>query len=281
VPDLRISELPTATLTDDDLLVVVDGVDTTTKKVTAADVKAYAADGGGGTTVEVVTSTAGVWPSRPTADLVFWVAGSDTAATSPAGATGDDVVILAQDADLTAIAALASAANRVPYATGVGTWALADFTAAGRALVDDADAAAQRLTLGLVIGTDVAAQASLASYLPLTAAGASVTDVGAIDERVNVVASSGATRTLNVSTHGVHDVTMNVACEFTFGSPAPSGRASSFMLILRGAFTPTFPASVRWASATAPTYATPSVFVFSTVDAGTTWFGSMVGSGFG
>lgn len=53
------------------------------------------------------------------------------------------------DADLTAIAALTSAADRVPYATGAGTWSLATFTAAGRALVDDADAAAQRVTLGL------------------------------------------------------------------------------------------------------------------------------------
>lgn len=61
------------------------------------------------------------------------------------------------DTDLTAIAALTSAANKVPYSTGAGTWALADFTAAGRALMDDADAAAQLVTLGaqpsLPVGT--------------------------------------------------------------------------------------------------------------------------------
>lgn len=53
------------------------------------------------------------------------------------------------DTDLTAIAALVSAANKMPYATGTGTWSLADLTAAGRALLDDADAASQRDTLSV------------------------------------------------------------------------------------------------------------------------------------
>lgn len=123
-------------------------------------------------------------------------------------------------------------------------------------------------------GTDTARAVTPAGVKAVTDALSSV--YGAISGQyaVNTVAASGATETL-LATHAAHRVTMDQACEFTFSSPTAG---HTFLLWLSGAFTPTFPASVDW-SGGAPTYASPSLYAFTTLDGGTTWLGS-AGTGF-
>ena len=86
--------------------------------------------------------------STTVGDAVF-IAASTAAARAAIGAIiGTDVQ--AQDADLSAIAGLTSAADRLPYFTGSGTASLAVFTAAARGLLDDPDYPTMLATLGAV-----------------------------------------------------------------------------------------------------------------------------------
>ena len=128
-------------------------------------------------TVTFTTALDAIKNLTPAVDKLAYYTGATTAALTDLSSFGRTLIddanasaarttlgvvigtdVQAQDAELAAIAGLTSAADKLPYFTGSGTAALADFSSFGRSLVDDASASAARTTLGVVIGTDVQAQ---------------------------------------------------------------------------------------------------------------------------
>ena len=99
-------------------------------------------------------------------------------------------------------------------------------------------------------------------------------------------ALSGTTPAVNCETGNSFSLTLSGNTTFTFSNPPASGTAYSFSIeIIQDAgasgYTVTWPTSVDWPAATAPTLtATASavdVFVFTTRDGGTTWYGFTAG----
>ena len=136
------------------------------------------------------------------------------------------------------------------------------------------------------------------NYLDITTLGASeaskvltanasgiVTFNKAITEQ-SVALTSGTSVTLDISQGSVFTITLahNIST-FTWSNPATSGDVSAFVLKVTqdgtGSRTIAFPAAVDFAGGTAPTLSTGAndvdVFVFFTVDAGTTYFGFTAG----
>ena len=112
-------------------------------------------------------------------------------------------------------------------------------------------------------------------------------DNGTIEESTTITSSSNAaTLNLRDGNSFLHDLTENVT--YTFSNPAASGKLSMFTLKViqdSSARTITWPSSVDWAAATAPTLTATNngvdVFVFFTIDGGTTYYGFTAGQAMG
>ena len=132
-----------------------------------------------------------------------------------------------------------------------------------------------------------------AAKFATTSVGADVTGeliADSYNETYAAVTSSSNATTVNCESGNAFSHTLTENTTFTFSNPPASGTAYSFSIeIIQDAsasgYTVTWPASVDWPAATAPTLtATASakdVFIFTTRDGGSNWYGFTAGQALG
>ena len=186
--------------------------------------------------------------------------------------------------------------------TGSGTYASWNVTiGGGTALFNLPAITASSAELNILDG--VTATTAEINYLDITTLGTSeaskavtadangvvIFDGGIVEDETAVTSTTNAT-TINCRDGNVFTHVLTENTTFTFSNPPASGRAFAFTLkIVQDAgasgYTVTWPASVDYAAATAPTLtATASavdVLVFYTHDGGTNWYGFVAGQAMG
>ena len=134
------------------------------------------------------------------------------------------------------------------------------------------------------IAIDSAADMVLGGYINFQDEQAIRPEIKDYAETVNAIGDlGGGTDAIDVSAGNVVTATVSTSTQtFTFTNPSATGKACSFTLILTngGSQTVNWPSSVDWAGGTAPTLTSSGVDIltFTTVDAGTIWYGFAAGT---
>ena len=103
-------------------------------------------------------------------------------------------------------------------------------------------------------------------------------------ETINAIgATGGGTQDIDITAGNVVSATVDTSTNtFTFSNPSATGKACSFTLFLTngGSQTVNWPGAVDWAGGSAPSLTSSGVDVltFSTLDAGTIWYGFAAGT---
>ena len=133
------------------------------------------------------------------------------------------------------------------------------------------------------IAIDSAADMTIGGYINFQDEQAIRPEIKDYAETVNAIGDlGGGTDAIDVSAGNVVTATVSTSTQtFTFTNPSATGKSCSFTLILTngGSQTVNWPGSVDWADGSAPslTSSGKDALVFTTIDAGTIWYGFAAG----
>lgn len=103
-------------------------------------------------------------------------------------------------------------------------------------------------------------------------------------EKVQALGTLTANKTISCSDGNIATCTIGAALTFTINANTLSGSCRTLTMFITngGAYTITWPTSVKWASGTAPTFTASGVDIVTlmTVDGGTIWYGTANGVAF-
>ena len=242
---------------------------------------------------------------------------SQLSATNPLGtdpiSEGDDQIRLVKDVLQKQFTTLGAAAVTTTAAeVNVLDAVTAGTAAASKAVVLDSNAAVNAVkTAALHIGasgseTAVTATGAELNYNDITTLGTveaskalTATAAGLVNhadyqvsrpyfldiaETVNAIGDTGGgSDAIDISAGNVASATVSTSEQtFTFTNPSITARSCTFTLLLTngGSQTVNWPAAVDWAGGSAPTLTSSGIDVlsFTTIDAGTIWYGFMAGA---
>ena len=224
-------------------------------------------------------------------DTTDYTATNGTSVVLAAGATAGDSVDVVAYATFTVTDTYTKAQSDARYAQSANN--LSDLSSAATALTN-LGVTATAAELNYVSGVTSAIQTQLDAKVGSSYTGdVDITGeliVDSYNETYAAVTSTSNATTVDCEAGNACSHTLTENTTFTFSNPPTSGIANTFSLeIIQDAsasgFTVTWPTSVDWPSATAPTLtATASakdVFVFYTRDGGTNWYGFTAGQALG
>ena len=224
-------------------------------------------------------------------DTTDYTATNGTSVVLAAGATAGDSVDVVAYATFTVTDTYTKAQSDARYAQSANN--LSDLSSAATALTN-LGVTATAAELNYVSGVTSAIQTQLDAKVGSSYTGdVDITGeliVDSYNETYAAVTSTSNATTVDCEAGNAFSHTLTENTTFTFSNPPTSGIANTFSLeIIQDAsasgFTVTWPTSVDWPSATAPTLtATASakdVFVFYTRDGGTNWYGFTAGQALG